>query len=96
VKRKDVSLADELVVLQRAVEAAGLLLEADGTGEPDVPAARGALAVIALVTSRLDQLRRAVVEAVDPALLHASHNEVITPHRHGDDPDVVLRSKAKR
>lgn len=93
---KDVSLAGELVVLQHAVEAVGLLLDADGTGEPDVPAVRGALGALAVVASRIELLRRAVVGAVDPAVLHAPHNAVIGPARAGDDPDVLLRARTKR
>jgi hypothetical protein len=94
--RKDVSLAGELVVLQHAVEAAALLLDADGTGEPDIPAVRGALGTLAILASRIELLRRAVVGAVDPAVLHAPHNAVIGPPRSGDDPDVLLRARTKR
>jgi hypothetical protein len=93
---KDVSLAGELIVLQHAVEAAALLLDADGTGEPDVPAVRGALGTLAILASRIELLRRAVVGAVDPAVLHAPHNAVIGPPRSGDDPDVLLSARTKR
>lgn len=92
---RDVSLAGELDALQHAVEASVLLLDADGTGEPDAPAVRGALGTLAVVASRIELLRRAVVGAVDPAVLHATHNAVIGPARADDDPDVVLRARTK-
>jgi hypothetical protein len=93
---KDVSLAGELVVLQHAVEAAALLLDADGTGEPDVPAVRGALGTLAILASRIELLRRVVVGAIDPSVLYAPHNAVIGPARADDDPDVLLRARTKR
>jgi hypothetical protein len=93
VSTKDISLAGELHLLETVLQAAQLLLETDGTCEPSPAAARSARATIVLATCRLGQLRRAVVGALDPAVLHAPHNDVLEPTHVDDDADVVLRAR---
>lgn len=90
--RKDVSLGGELGVLARAVESIRILLDAELLDEPAPPERRlAAEAVAVLIAARLVQLRRAVLGVIDPAVLHAQHNEVIRSS--GADPDVVLRAR---
>jgi hypothetical protein len=90
---KDISLAGELLVIEHALDASRLLLETDGTCQPSLAAARSARAALILTTCRLGQLRRAVVGALDPAVLHSAHNEVLEPTHVDDDADVVLPAR---
>lgn len=93
---RDVSLAGELGLLRQALAAVAELLEPSALGE-ELPADTGryVLAVVSLAEARVELLRRAVVGAVDPALLRARFNGVVEPRNASDDRDFVLRAWAR-
>jgi len=97
VSREAISLTGELGLLRQALAAAAELLEPSIVGEELSPdAGREVLAVISLAEARVELLRRAVIGAVDPALLLSRHNEVTAPLRSNDDPDIILKPFARR
>lgn len=95
-ERPTLSLGWELGELQRAVDAARILLEEwdndhlldSHSQRESVPAAE---AVLSLVRARLRDLCRALSGDLDPARLVASHNDKTPLGREGEDPDVYLR-----
>jgi hypothetical protein len=92
VSRVGISVAGEFGTIRRALQAVEALLEPIAMGEElSSDAGLGVLAIVSLAGARVELLRRAVVGAVDPAVLRTQHNEVIGARRPGDDPDVVLR-----
>jgi hypothetical protein len=92
-----VSLGGELGLVGQVLAAAAELLKPTALGEDLSPEhGREVLAVVWLAQARVELLRRAVVGAVDPALLRAPFNHVLEPRRPGDDPDIVLRAWGRR
>lgn len=92
-KKKAVSISSELHLLQRALDAVGLLLQqwAEVRFEQDevrcvAPAAH---ATVVLVRERVRLLDRVVRDAVDPRLILVSENRGAEPLP-GDDGDISL------
>lgn len=91
VKKDGISLAGELSLLRQALAAASQLLEPTALGEDLSPGAGcEVLAVVSLAEARVELLRRALVGAIDPALLRARHNESLGTEGALDDPDIIL------
>jgi hypothetical protein len=87
---KVVSLGAELAVLARAVQGVANFLDVGEIGNLPEEQKREAVAMLAVIASRVVQLRRSVIGAQDPKTLLAPHNGAEEPRR-GDDPDILLR-----
>jgi hypothetical protein len=92
-KRKTVSLSDELFELERAIEGARLMLdmlanEGMPTEYAETVAPSAIAAGLSLVVARLHHLGRVVRGGEDPRHVWAPHNDSIGLHP--DDADVRL------
>jgi hypothetical protein len=85
---KAVSVSAELTTIQRAVEAAGMLVEVDRHGGVEGEDSRPLVAaILALAACRLRDLGRAARGRLPVELFMAPHNDAVDG---GDDEDLVL------
>ena len=97
---KAISLANELVALEGALEAAELIADMMATeGMPDVVSqARAPMlvaAVLDMALGRVRLLRRVVLQQADPLLLAGRYNVRRGRTEPWEEPDIFLKSEAR-
>jgi hypothetical protein len=94
--RGAVSLVDELRGIERAAEGALLLFDGTEGQTIEADAIEAGKAVLALVVSRLKQVRMVVRGTLDAEALLSGHNVTIGKAAAGEDRDLRLEPRRAR